>query len=88
MMEAIDDRLRDPAIVPACEQVRIAQAMMSPVAGTFMLRRYENGFRRGKNMAMVGGVSEVEHVKQVFAGMDVSHEYLPGMSRQQEELLG
>jgi hypothetical protein len=79
MMEAIDDRLRDPAIVPACEQVRMAQAMMSPVAGAFMLRRYENGTGRTKNLATVGGVTEVEHVKQVFAGMDVSHDYLPGM---------
>jgi hypothetical protein len=88
MMEAIDDRLRDPAIVPACEQVRMAQVMMSPVAGSFMLRRYENGIGRTKILAMVGGVTEVEHVKQVFAGsVDVSHEYLPGMSTQQEQML-
>ena len=88
MMEAIDDRLRDPAIVPACEQVRMAQVMMSPVAGSFMLRRYENGIGRTKNLAMVGGVTEVEHVKQVFArSVDVSHEYLPGMSTQQEQML-
>ena len=88
MMEAIDDRLRDPAVVPACEQVRMAQAMMSPVAGSFMLRRYENGTSRTKNLASVGGVTEVEHVKQVFAGsVDVSHEYLPGMSTQWGEML-
>ena len=88
MMEAIDDRLRDPAIVPACEQVRMAQVMMSPVAGSFMLRRYENGIGRTKNLTMVGDVTEVEHVKQVFAGsVDVSHEYLPGMSTQQEQML-
>ena len=88
MMEAIDDRLRDPAVVPACEQVRMAQAMMSPVAGSFMLRRYENGTGRAKNLSSVGGVTEVEHVKQVFAGSaDVSHEYLPGMSAVQQEML-
>jgi len=90
MMEAIDDRLRDPAIVPACEQVRMAQVMMSPVAGSFMLRRYENGIGRTKHgsVTKVGGVTEVEHVKQVFAGsVDVSHEYLPGMSTQQEQML-
>ena len=88
MMEAIDDRLRDPAIVPACEQVRMAQVMMSPVAGSFMLRRYENGIGRTKNLTMVGDVTEVEHVKQVFDGsVDVSHEYLPGMSTHQEQML-
>ena len=88
MMEAIDDRLRDAAAVLACEQVRMAHAMMSPVAGSFMLRRYENGTGRTKNLAMVGGVTEVEHVKQVFAGsVGVSHEYLPGMSAVQQEML-
>jgi hypothetical protein len=88
MMEAIDDRLRDPAIVPDCEQVWMAQVMISPVAGSFMLRRYENGIGRTKNLVVVGGFTEVEHVKQVFAGsVDVSHEYLPGMSTQQEQML-
>jgi hypothetical protein len=66
----------------------MAQAMMNPVAGAFMLRRYENGTGRTKNLVMIGSVTEVEHVKQVFAGMDVSHDYLPRMSTAQEELLG
>ena len=37
--------------------------MMSPMAGNFMLRRYENGICCTKKLAMVGGVTEVEHVK-------------------------
>ena len=89
-MEAVDDLLRDASLQGRVDEVAIAKYMYSPAAGGFMLRKRDNGSgretARGK-LKTVRGVTEVEHVKQVYAGAAPTMDYLSKMTDAQRAML-